>query len=344
MTPPFLSVTIWPMGLSAALTPAAARLARWLGRSKAGEDTPDKPVVHLGGVAVFVSFAICVLLVTPATRELQGIVLASGLVCILGAIEDVRGTPAFLRLLISAVAVAILARSGLVLKWFPSGEWWGLCAMWALIFLWIAGLVRAFRFLNGLGGLAAGSAAINSFFMGIYGLTTQQASLSIGSFALMGAALGFLPYNYKPFRRRPEAGILLGAGGSAFLGFGLGSITVLGDWVESNPAELLVPALIMAAPMFVMVVTVFTGLRQEGLSRTPAEPAGAHARLQWSHIGIRKQEAVAIIYLVNLCFGISAFLLKGSSTTDASLVLGQMTVIFRIITYAMIVMRKRKGS
>jgi UDP-GlcNAc:undecaprenyl-phosphate GlcNAc-1-phosphate transferase len=344
MTEPYLSVAIWAVGLSAVLTPIAGRLTRWLGGLKEGGSTADKPVVRLGGVAVFVSFAICVLLVKPATMELRGIVIASGLVCILGAIEDVRRPPVFLRLLISATAVAILVRYGMVLEWFPATEWWGLSAMWALTFLWMEGLVRAFRFLNGLGGLAAGSAAINSLFICVYALTIRQANLSVGSLALMGASLGFLPYNYKPFRRSPEAGIALGTGGSTFIGFALGSLTILGNWVETNPVDMLVPALIVAVPILVMVVTICTGLRREGLWRFLAEPVGAHAHAQWSRIGIRKQEAVAIIYLVNLCFGLSAFLLKGSSTTDAFLVLGQVTVIFGIIAYAIMIMRKRKGS
>ena len=57
-----------------------------------------------------------------------------------------------------------------------------------------------------------------------------------------------------------------------------------------------------------------------------------------------KKEAVAIIFLVNLCLGISAFLLQGSETLDAFLVLGQVTIIFGIIGYAMVVMKKRRAD
>jgi hypothetical protein len=113
-----------------------------------------------------------------------------------------------------------------------------------------------------------------------------------------------------------------------------------------SPREGLVPALIMAVPLFAMAVTAVNGLR-DGLSRAlvgAAAPSGkARAHPQWPNLGIRKKEAVAIIYLVNLCFGISAFLLRGSSTIDALLVLGQVAVIFGIIVYGMMVMRKRRA-
>jgi hypothetical protein len=59
-------------------------------------------------------------------------------------------------------------------------------------------------------------------------------------------------------------------------------------------------------------------------------------------LGIRKNEAVAIIYLVNFCLGISAFLLKGATVTDAFLVLVQVAIIFGIIGYAIVVMKKRR--
>lgn len=348
MTLSLLTVAISALALSAVLTPAVGRFGGWLGavRPAADGSEPERPVTLLGGVAVFCSLAVSVLLSKPATMELQGLILASGLVLIFGVIEDVRGTSAVLRLFIPAIGVAILVGCGVAPKWLPPTGW-GWPATWAVTFLWVVGLTGAFRFLDTLGGLAAGLAAINGFFIGVYALATDQTSLLVGSFALTGAALGFLPYNYKPFRRQTEATILLGSGGSGLLGFALGSLILLGDWIEMSPRDLFVPALIMAVPMFAMAVTAVNRLRG-GLSRIlvgAAAPGGrAHAHPQWSSLGIRKKEAVAIIYLVNICFGISAFLLRGASTTDALLVLGQVAVIFGIIAYAIVVMRKRRGT
>jgi UDP-GlcNAc:undecaprenyl-phosphate GlcNAc-1-phosphate transferase len=347
MTVSFLGVAISAFVLSLVLTPIGRRFGVWAGAARPRSDgsSPEKLVPLLGGVTVFVSLAVSVLMSRPATMELQSIVFASGLVLLFGVFEDARNPSAALRWFITAIAAAILVRFGVAPKWLPSTSL-GWPAMWALSFLWVLGFSGAFRFLNGLGGLAVGSAAINGFFIGLYALATDQTSLLVGSFALTGAALGFLPYNYKPFRRETEASTLLGGGGAGFLGFTLGSLILLGDWVEMSPREGLVPALIMAVPLFAMAVTAVNGLR-DGLSRAlvgAAAPSGkARAHPQWPNLGIRKKEAVAIIYLVNLCFGISAFLLRGSSTIDALLVLGQVAVIFGIIVYGMMVMRKRRA-
>jgi UDP-GlcNAc:undecaprenyl-phosphate GlcNAc-1-phosphate transferase len=208
------------------------------------------------------------------------------------------------------------------------------------------GITNAFNFLDGLDGLAAGSAAINGFFLGVYAYATDQSSLAFFSFVIMAAALGFLPYNYKPFRGK-NADIFLGDGGSTFLGFTLAGLAVMGDWAENSPKDIIVPVLILAVPVFDMVLTTVMRIR-DGLVKNFADWIVYTGRDHFHHrllsLGIRKKEAVAIIFLVNLCLGISAFLLKGSNTLDAFLVLGQVTIIFGIIGYAMVVMKKRRGD
>lgn len=248
------------------------------------------------------------------------------------------------RLMVQTAAVAVLIRSGVVLTFLPP-TWWGLAGEWALTFLWVVGITNAFNFLDGLDGLAGGSAVINAFFLGAYAVTTGQTDLTILSFALLGATLGFLPYNYKPHRRDAAGEIFLGDCGSTFLGFCLASLAVMGDWAEGSPKDLIVPVLIMAVPIFDMILITIMRFR-EGLVHNLTEWIVYTGRDHFHHrllgLGMRKKEAVAIIFLVNLCLGISAFLLKGSSTTDALLVLGQVTIIFGIIGYAMVVMRKRR--
>jgi hypothetical protein len=67
------------------------------------------------------------------------------------------------------------------------------------------------------------------------------------------------------------------------------------------------------------------------------------ADVQLLSMGIRRKEAVAVLYLVNFCLGISAFLLVGSSLPDALLILGQVTIFFGIIGYAVTIMKSRRG-
>ncbi len=339
-------VILLAFSLSTLLTPVAAYLARRLGAIDApgGRKIHQHPTPLLGGTAVYVAFMTAILFNFRFDRELLGVCVAATLIFLVGFLEDTRGVPAMFRLMVQTAAVAVLIRSGVVLTFLPP-TWWGLAGEWALTFLWVVGITNAFNFLDGLDGLAGGSAVINAFFLGAYAVTTGQPDLTILSFTLLGATLGFLPYNYKPHRRDAAGEIFLGDCGSTFLGFCLASLAVMGDWAEGSPKDLIVPVLIMAVPIFDMILITIMRFR-EGLVHNLTEWIVYTGRDHFHHrllgLGMRKKEAVAIIFLVNLCLGISAFLLKGSSTTDALLVLGQVTIIFGIIGYAMVVMRKRR--
>jgi len=341
--------TIWialmAFSLSASLTPAAAWLARRLGAIDVpgGRKIHREPTPLLGGAAIYVGFMAAVLLKTPLATELWGVLLGASLVFGVGLLEDTKGVPATLRLVLQVAAVAIVIGSGVVLTFLPP-TWWGMAGEAALTFIWIVGITNAFNFLDGLDGLAAGSAVINAFFLGAAAVVTGQEDLALLSFAVMAAAAGFLPYNYKPHRRDASGEIFLGDSGSTLLGFVLASLAVTGDWAENSPKDLIVPVLIMAVPIFDMVLITVMRFR-EGLVRNLTEWIVYTGRDHFHHrllsLGMRKKETVAIIYLVNLCLGISASLLKGSTTADAFLVLGQVTIIFGIIGYAMVVMRNR---
>jgi len=351
---PLVEVTETPwlvllaLGLSGTLTPLAAWLARRLGAmdSPGGRKIHDRPTPLLGGAAIYVAFLVAVLPSSGLTRELWGVVLAASLIFAIGFVEDTRGVPATVRLLFQTIAVIILVRSGVVLTFLPP-TWWGVAGEWILTFLWVVGITNAFNFLDGLDGLAAGSAIINAFFLGAYAVATDQAGLAVLFFSLMGASAGFLPYNYKPHRRDTGGEIFLGDSGSTCLGFTLASLAVMGDWAEGSPKDMIVPVLIMAVPIFGMILITIMRVR-EGLVHNFTEWIVYTGRDHFHHrllgLGMRKKEAVAIIYLVSLCLGISAFLLKGSTTAAAFLVLGQVTIIFGIIGYAMVVMRNRRGS
>ncbi|MGH9462743.1 MAG: MraY family glycosyltransferase, partial [Vicinamibacteria bacterium] len=301
------------------------------------------PTPLLGGAAIYVGFASVVLLKGSWSTELWGVAAGASMVFALGFLEDTKGVPATVRLAFQIAAVTIVIRSGVVLTFLPP-TWWGVAGEVLLTVLWIVGITNAFNFLDGLDGLAAGSAAINAFFLGGAAVSTGQPSLALLCFAILASATGFLPYNYKPHRRDASGEVFLGDSGSTFLGFTLACLAITGDWAEGSPKDLIVPVLIMAVPIFDMVLITIMRVH-EGLVRNLTEWIVYTGRDHFHHrllgLGMRKKETVAIIYLVNFCLGISASLLKGSGTVDAFLVLGQVTIIFGIIGYAMVVMRKR---
>ena len=109
-----------------------------------------------------------------------------------------------------------------------------------LTILWFVTVTNAVQFLDGMDGLAAGLGVIAGIFISIAALQTGQRYLMYLSAALVGACLGFLPYNFRPGRAR----IFLGDGGATFIGFTLAGLAVMGEWADQNSLiALLTPAL-----------------------------------------------------------------------------------------------------
>ncbi len=326
------------------LTPVAGLLAGRWSIGIQGEEHRFIPL--LGGLPIYLVFTASVVWSGLGREQISAILIASTLIFIAGLINDVRGPRLTRELLFQITAIALLVRAGIVLTFLPE-SWWGVIGTWLLTFLWVWSISVAFRFLNGLDGLAAGSAAINGLFFGVYAFATEQPQLALLALVLMAASLGFLPYNYKPLLRQKAADVLLGDAGALYLGFVLAVLAVTGAWARTSLKDLMVPLLILAVPVFYTIYVTILGLRNGQFtfgSRMDSRKSRKKVDVHLLSLGIRRKEAVAILYLVNFCLGISAFLLEGSSLTDAFLILGQVTIFFGIIGYAIAIMKSRRSK
>jgi len=92
--------------------------------------------------------------------------------------------------------------------------------------LWLVAITNAFNFLDNMDGLSAGVAAIcAAALLGAAGAMGQLFVLGWGCL-IIGALLGFLPYNFPP------AGTYMGDGGSLVVGFLLGGVSCLTTYVH----------------------------------------------------------------------------------------------------------------
>src|SRR6185369_13670664 len=80
--------------------------------------------------------------------------------------------------------------------------------------LWIAGMINSINFIDGLDGLSSGIGLIAAVTLGVISLTPglSQPYIAVLCFALAGALLGFLRWNFHP------ATIFAGTSGVMFLG------------------------------------------------------------------------------------------------------------------------------
>jgi UDP-GlcNAc:undecaprenyl-phosphate GlcNAc-1-phosphate transferase len=312
----------------------------WIAKKLNILDIPDARKLHkeatplLGGAAVFVGFSIALLTNGIFSKPIVVILIASLILFGIGILDDIKEISAGLKLLTQLACSLLVMSSGIILRVLPTDL--GILATIGNAFLtlsWIIGIANAMNFFDGMDGLAAGMGSVISFFLGVVAFQTGQAFLGWVAIAMLGGCLGFLPFN---FRIKKNAAIFLGDAGSVVIGFILACVAVYGDWAQGNPVVALVsPVLIFWILIFDMVhITVDRILTGKVKNfRQWIEYVGKdhlHHRLA-NVLGGRKQ-SVLFIYLLGLCLGTSAVVLRNARPTDAVLLIIQACIMVVLIT------------
>ncbi len=317
-----------------ALTPLMVHLSHQWGLVDQPSDRKIHvhPTPRLGGAAVYLGFLGSVLMNSILPDWMIATLAAGSLLLIVGIIDDVWELPASSKLVAQLVAAGIVIATGKVLTLFPSGPV-GDIANVMLTLLWIVGITNAFNFFDGMDGLATGLAILIAGFMGAVAFETNQPGLGWLAIAIIGAGMGFLPYN---FRGRRHAVIFLGDGGATFLGFTLACLAVKGNWADHNPIvsfsnPLLIFGVLIYDMIHITVERVATGKVRsikEWLDYVGKDHL--HHRLERA-LGSR-QASVAMIFLMTICLGLAALALRYAGTAEALLLLVQACLIVVMIT------------
>jgi UDP-GlcNAc:undecaprenyl-phosphate GlcNAc-1-phosphate transferase len=313
--------------------PLVRAVARWWGVL----DAPAARKVHAvatplwGGAAVYAAFAATVLFNFTFSRQLKGVALGATVIVAVGVLDDLLDLPARVKLLGQVTAAAVAMTYGVLLDTIPTA-WPGSWAInLALTLLWFLTVTNAVQFLDGMDGLAAGLGAVAALFFSLAALQTNQPYLMFLAAPLVGACLGFLPYNFR-FGR--PATIFLGDAGASFIGFTLAGLAVMGEWAENDFIGLLTPVLILAVPLFdiafVGTVRVVTG-KVHSFGEWLAYTARDHIHHRFEALGLTRTETVLLILFVAATLGLSAMLLKDATKHEAALLLIQAGCVLAII-------------
>jgi len=231
------------------------------------------------------------------TQRLGGLLLGGLLVIALGVLDDQRGLGAVPKLAVQVIAASIAIASGFrvdhltdpitstSLSFPPWLSWIGTT-------LWIVGITNAVNLVDGLDGLAAGVGAIIG---GTLTVIAWQAGSPIGvcvGLALLGALLGFLPFNFAPAR------IFLGDTGALFIGFVLALLALEGTR-RLALLTFVVPLLALAVPILDTGLSILRRLRLRA-SPFRADRQHMHHRLLAARGSARA--AVLQFYFVTACF------------------------------------------
>lgn len=309
-------------------------------------DEPGGRKIHhaatplLGGIAIYAGMLASVWLAPVEMTMILTILTGATGILMMGLIDDARGLSAQLRLVGQAAAAFLVVFSGIRVNVLPD-VWWGILGEIVITFIWIIGVTNAFNFLDGMDGLAAGSAAINFSGFGLILAMTGQTALSVFSFMLAAACVGFLPHNFGRNK------IFLGDAGSTFLGFTLACVSLAGHWAADNIVKVSIPVLILGVPIFDMTFTTIMRVR-EGKVRTFTEWLTYGGKDHFHHylvdVGFVPKAAVAFIYWVTFSLTISAIMISNDRSWEAFLAILQSMIVFGVIAQLMIVGRRRRSG
>src|ERR1700722_19959889 len=267
-----------------------------------------QPIPLLGGVGIYcgVLLAMMVSLDGQAITEILGILAGATLVILVGTLDDRGLLHHQVKLFIGMpLAGLILLAAGIRAQVFSVyfHGWGGTVADAALTVFWVTGVTASFSIFDYMDGLCAGVAAVASFFFAVFAMLNGQALVSTLAAAIMGAALGFLCWNFNP------AKIFMGDGGAMFLGFLMATLSLkLRMTGTSRAADWLVPMLVLGVPIFDTVMVSISRSRRGLLPF--ATPGKDHTAHRLANCGLGTRFAVLTMYALGFGFGTLALLVR----------------------------------
>ena len=303
---------LWPFTVAlivcVAVVPVAIYLSRrfgWLAEP-GGRHAHSRSTPLLGGLAMYLGFAVAVALFAPEFSATPGVLIVSGLAMILLAIDDRWPMHPLVKLAVQ-IGLALLAVVvfGVQIKFFsvPGNHIVQLGLLMTPVSLfWLVGMQNTINFLDGADGLAAGVTAIVAVVLMLAaGELRQHEIVKLGG-ALAGCCVGFLLFNFPPAR------IFMGDSGAHFLGIALGMISILGVAKVAVAFALAAPALALAVPIADTGWAIIRRRRQKASVATP-DLMHLHHRLQ--SFGLDQRQTCFVFYSASALLGAVGLTLFG---------------------------------
>lgn len=304
----------------------------------------DKPIPLLGGVAVYDAFFLVALILFFTTDILQsgyielkhlfGITLAGTYIIILGVLDDKLDLSPKKRFWALLGPAALIIGSGIGIDSLsnPFGASFVLDEHYITLFtlngipykltflsdlftvVWLMGMMFTTKLLDGLDGLVSGIGVIGAIVIFFVSLREDllQYDTALLAIILAGACAGFLIFNFNP------AKIFLGEGGSIFIGFMLGVLSIIAG------SKIATALLIMGIPILDVVWVIIRRL-WTGKKLTEADRRHLHHR--FLDAGFSQRQTVLMFYVITMIFGASAIFLQTSYKFIALIILGAFMVL-----------------
>lgn len=296
----------------------------WVSEPSSERHLHSQALPRLGGIAIFFAFVASLGIAslvgwwnpklgghfTPQT--LLSLLLPGTMVFLLGLYDDIYGASPYIKFGVQALAACVLFAFGLqvfdlpilfhgqrhLFPWFISLP---------LTILWVLAITNAFNLIDGLDGLAAGSAFFSTLVVLVVALTGRHPVEILLTLLLAGTILGFLRFNFNP------ATIFLGDSGSLFIGFMLSALALTGSQKSPTIVAVAIPVVSFGLPILETALSV---LRRFIGGRPVFTADREHIHHKLLQLGLSHRQVVVLLYAVSAGFGLlSLFLLWPSGST-----------------------------
>lgn len=238
--------------------------------------------------------------IAPGSSNLGWLLLLAALMFGVGLIDDIRPVAPTTKLAAQMAVAALFVAMGPAVS--MSGVVW---LDRAMAFVWIVGITNAFNLLDNIDGLAAGMAVIAGVFA-LAGPIGATADLAVVTGVMVGAAAGFLVYNWQP------ASVFMGDSGSHLLGSFLAGATLLAAPTAETVIEpVSAVGILLLVPMADTAVVAITRCLA---GRSPFAGGRDHLSHRLVMLGLTERGAVLTLYALALAGGVVALVMPRLSS------------------------------
>ena len=305
------------------VTPYSIKIAKKIGAVDIPKDERRmrrKAIPKLGGIAIVAGFAISFFYLISVMqiegsidlfdqneylKKIIGIGLGIIIILITGILDDTTTLKPLQKLLGQVLAAIVVVSFGVKIDninipYFTSLGLSNQVSIVATI-IWIVGITNAINLIDGLDGLSSGIALISCVsLLIIFALNYSPMIAILMITSLIGALVGFLPFNFAP------AKTFLGDTGSNFLGYILSIISILGLAKTYT-------AVVIALPMLALGLPIFDVKSIKAIFK--ADKGHLHHRLV--ALGFSQKQTVLIMYVMSAALGLFAIIILESGIWKA---------------------------
>jgi UDP-GlcNAc:undecaprenyl-phosphate/decaprenyl-phosphate GlcNAc-1-phosphate transferase len=265
-----------------------------------------QPIPRTGGIALFGAFALAIIVAQflPVERtdpneiiRFFGLLLGAGIIFGLGLLDDKYDLSAVILAIGQIIAAGVAVFCLIFIKTFNNPFTGHTTAPFPFVvtviisLFWLGLMMNTVNFLDGADGLAAGVTCIAALMIFIHAaFRLDQVSVGLLALALVGATLGFLPYNFQPAR------IYMGSG-AYVLGYALGVLSIIGG------AKMATVLLVMGLPLMDLAWQAGSRLLR---GKNPMVGDRGHLHFRLIDAGVPHRVIALGYYAFCGCFGLIA--------------------------------------